>query len=690
MRLLHNRLFGKTDFQPGNGPAISMGGYIFLVFLLHCSCTRIETGSQNALERNLQFSGKNRPEMEKVLARYSQDPGDSLKLRAAIFLISNMEDSKHLAGDWFEQFDPIFTRTAGLGNDEIKKMKDSVENIIGRSDEAKVETRYDLQHINSGYLIGNIDEAFDAWQNAPWKNEVDFDSFCNYVLPYKSFSEHFEEWRSFLRNKYRYILDDPNIPDAMEDISCALVDDEVRWFGYSEDFSDYPAALSIFQILEGKKGNCVEMANLAAYSARALGIPVAIDFTPLWANFSGAHMWNALILPEGEFWPFIGVEGYPGDYRSISEGESKIAKAYRRKAAYDSSSFAAKIIKAGIREIPEILSNPRISDVTSAYTQVKDVFLKFNSREGTPVYLCLFDRGSWKAVSGTIIHNQTALFPDMGQEVLYMPMFYKNHQYKIAGPPILVKGSVPVQELRINSHKNQSLKLFRKYPLKRARINDYMQTPLYHSRLEGSQSPDFKDPVLLHEILPIPGRYRPRYQRDLTIKDRTRYDSLWMQAILPDTDSFRFVRFLFPQGQPVRLGELEVYHREDGKPLQGIPMGNVPDPASAFDGIPGRSIKPDSIKIDSAWVGLDLGKRVSVRKIRYLPADDQNSIEPGKKYELFYWQDHWISAGTQVASGVFLEYNGIPSGTVYWLRCRNCGNREERPFTYEEGSQVWW
>ena len=42
------------------------------------------------LKTVLDYSGTNRAELEKVLDHYSQDPADSLKLKASIFLIENM------------------------------------------------------------------------------------------------------------------------------------------------------------------------------------------------------------------------------------------------------------------------------------------------------------------------------------------------------------------------------------------------------------------------------------------------------------------------------------------------------------------------------------------------------------------------------------------------------------------------
>jgi hypothetical protein len=59
---------------------------IFLLLIILYSCQL----KNEQLEYSLQLAGDNRAELEKVLTHYSQNPADSLKYRAAVFLISNM------------------------------------------------------------------------------------------------------------------------------------------------------------------------------------------------------------------------------------------------------------------------------------------------------------------------------------------------------------------------------------------------------------------------------------------------------------------------------------------------------------------------------------------------------------------------------------------------------------------------
>ena len=87
---------------------------------------------------------------------------------------------------------------------------------------------------------------------------------------------------------------------------------------------------------------------------------------------------------------------------------------------------------------------------------------------------------------------------------------------------------------------------------------------------------------------------------------------------------------------------------------------------------------------------MDFGKPVEISKILYTGRGDGNTIDIGDTYELFYWDgNRWVSLGQQKAADVKLEYEQVPSGTLYWLRDLTKG-KEERIFTYEGGRQVWW
>lgn len=66
-----------------------------------------------------------------------------------------------------------------------------------------------------------------------------------------------------------------------------------------------------------------------------------------------------------------------------------------------------------------------------------------------------------------------------------------------------------------------------------------------------------------------------------------------------------------------------------------------------------------------------------------------SALVSGKEYELFYWNDAWQSVGKMTAEQNRLAFADVPSGCLYWL-VETGSNKEERIFTLENGSQVWW
>ena len=61
-------------------------------------------GCESRLEAALELAGENRPELEAVLQHYSGDKADSLKYRAARFLIENLPLHYGYAGKGLEDF----------------------------------------------------------------------------------------------------------------------------------------------------------------------------------------------------------------------------------------------------------------------------------------------------------------------------------------------------------------------------------------------------------------------------------------------------------------------------------------------------------------------------------------------------------------------------------------------------------
>lgn len=139
-----------------------------------CACAP-KDGVQLALE----YAGENRAELEKVLEYYSA-PKDSLKLEAARFLIENMPQHGYSWSEGMEMYrKKIAASNEWLGRGKLNEYWKEAK------DYGKQERVLDLHTLTADFLITDIESAFRVWEDAPWHNEVDFDTFCNYILPYR-------------------------------------------------------------------------------------------------------------------------------------------------------------------------------------------------------------------------------------------------------------------------------------------------------------------------------------------------------------------------------------------------------------------------------------------------------------------------------------------------------------------------
>jgi hypothetical protein len=151
-----------------------------------------------------------------------------------------------------------------------------------------------------------------------------------------------------------------------------------------------------------------------------------------------------------------------------------------------------------------------------------------------------------------------------------------------------------------------------------------------------------------------------------------------------------------PKNSFGNIAELEFYGtKEPSKILRGKILGtdgtwndnSQTTKKAAFDGDPLTYV--DTKQPDNAWVGLDIGKLTTISRIRFIARTDMNAIQKGNEYELFYWDNLWISLGRQTANGHELIYREAPSNALFWLKNHSEG-KEERIFTYGQGKQEWW
>ena len=179
------------------------------LFFFSCAEKEKCTPMVSFLETALQQAGENRVELEKVLSHYKTDPADSLKYKAACFLIENMPYYTYYKGKQLDRYLTYYTllqETRGLGISP-QVVADSVCHMYGALYLDSLQSYRDIETVDSAYLCNNIEWSFKVWQEQPWGKHVSFADFCEYLLPYRIGDETLTSWRESIYQKYNPLLD---------------------------------------------------------------------------------------------------------------------------------------------------------------------------------------------------------------------------------------------------------------------------------------------------------------------------------------------------------------------------------------------------------------------------------------------------------------------------------------------------
>ena len=611
------------------------------IFLYGCTSSR--------LEEVLKQSGENRPELERVLEYYAACPADSLKYRAACFLIENMPGHGWYEGEELTRYhrwvDSVYP---GLRNDQREMFyqfplsKSFIVNTLERKE--------DLKCLDSDFLIRHIGLAFEAWKNFPWLKDLPFGEFCEYVLPYRCADEnpYFSRcvadsimMERFRRKALKYddIAYEPGAVTGLYALAGHYVTlpgvSEVRYNGRSIPF---------------EPGGCTAAALCELIDHRSRLIPAAIDFTPAFPHLNNRHYWVSVIHPRA-----------PGGSRTTYSNE-RVGKVYRRV-------FSRQPLpeKTEGEFIPPFFRNPFNKDVTEKYASVSEVCVEVKGKvKASTVYLCVFNDRKWTPVAFAGLKGQKAVFRKIGRGVVYLPVVYEQKRQVPAGFPFILRYDGSVEILVPDTAACRPVHLKRKYPLR---------YPVYQSvkelsdcRIEAASDSMFRHPVVIARI--------------------GKENIMGLKSVQTGTDTaYRYWRLVM-DGVGMVVAELMFYDLQGQQILPGhfFSSGHPFErPADVFDG--------DALTRSYVhhWIGADFGRAVKPAFVRCIGRNDDNGIWPGNIYELFYQgAGGWVSLGKREGGPDSLSYSNVPAGCLLLLKNYTRG-KEERIFTCDEkGTVRFW
>ncbi|HPR32650.1 MAG TPA: hypothetical protein PLK12_11155 [Prolixibacteraceae bacterium] len=632
------------------------------------------------------MSKANREKFRDVFNNYKA-PEDSLKLKAAYFLVENMPDKGFYKGRQLDDFNVLFDVLANKPADyrenlpwysnELNFLFDSLENIYGALNCSNMYFVKDEDAFTTESFTDYIDGAFKSWEN-PWsKNTVSFDDFLHYVLPYRNFKEPLELWREMYTEKFNWIYDSVSPGEDIISVANRLnVGSELK---FSNGFGRYIVSIAPGDLLKAMYGTCADNSNHKAMIMRAFGIPVAVDFLPQYGNDHNSHYWNAVKDRNGNF---ISYEEALNDINAFVAYKYKIGKVFRK--SFSKNNALLELLEAEKENTPSVFSSCDFTDVTDEYVATTDVRLNLENipQETAYVYAALFNDHGWSVIDFAKIDNDgSATFKNLGRDVLYLPVYSVDGKLIPAGLPFnfTPKGYIKYIEPK---NETEEVTLTRKYHFHKRKLN--WLNCLKGGVFEGSNTPGFQNAVTLATIKEVPGEHMTELKNNV---DRL----------------FRYYRFRFSNeeqlltydGDGASIAEIE-FITPGGEKLLGKPMGspgkkyNPYIPEKCFDGDRLTFFEDSRTGNLEKYVGLELANPQKVSKIRFIARNDMNSIQVGNLYELFYWDNRQFqSLGKQIATSHEIKYSNVPRDALLWLRNLTEG-KEERIFTWESGKQVWW
>ena len=153
--------------------------YIQLIIIILLGCYLVDTivfreEPITSLESALRVAKDNRMELEKVLYRYKKDSSDSLKYKAACFLIENMPFYSYSDSEQSANYKSYYIWLKKSKGKTPQQVADSVKAVYGGMKEPN--KKRDIMEIDSAYLCHNIDWAFKVWQEQPWGKNISFET----------------------------------------------------------------------------------------------------------------------------------------------------------------------------------------------------------------------------------------------------------------------------------------------------------------------------------------------------------------------------------------------------------------------------------------------------------------------------------------------------------------------------------
>ncbi len=166
----------------------------------------------------------------------------------------------------------------------------------------------DRTEVEAAFLLEHVDEAYQAWQSAPWRDLVPREIFLDAILPYASISERRDAWRDPMRELAAPIVAGASTP---AEAAIRLNQQVFPKTGVKYSTKRRRADQSSAESIESGLASCSGLSIVLIDACRSVGVPARFVGVPMWSDGSGNHSW--VEIWDGERWRFTGAAEPTGD-----------------------------------------------------------------------------------------------------------------------------------------------------------------------------------------------------------------------------------------------------------------------------------------------------------------------------------------------------------------------------------------
>ena len=569
----------------------------------------------------LQSAKNNRKELEKVLRHYQKNPADSLKYKAACFLIENMPFYSYSTSKQLENYKSYYAWLKKSRGQTAKQVADSVKKVYGPLGEP--EKKHDIREVDSAYLCNNIEWAFKVWREQPWGKNVSFETFCEYILPYRIEDETLEYWREMYYEKYNSLLDSLRMSDVLdkEDPIVAAKYLRDRLLDKEHYFtSTSPALMGHIgpRYVQYISGSCREATDFGIYLFRSLGIPCGVDFVPMRSGVNAGHFWLVAWDKNQEAFAADFPKAFERQCENMWYKEENTAKVYRNTFCVNRKMYEE--MRKYEEELYPFWRLPKFVDVTREYAYYYKKELKIPPSKiyrekcnGKIAYLCASKRDKWVPVAWTEYDVNNMTFRNIKKGMIMRIATYEEGVLHLVTDPFYVDPHTNELHFYSKHEEIQDVVLYSKYNIFKGEI--HLRRRMLGGVFEGSNQPDFSEKDTLFMVQKVPGRLKTVVRS-------------WSDK------KYRYFRYFGAKNTYCNVAEVEFYECNDTSALKGSIIGTPLEDTdkglnyyNVFDGKTKTSFNYS--RPSGGWSGLDMGRKVRVDRIVYTPRNRDNYIRPG-------------------------------------------------------------